>query len=56
MHKFLLFSLLITISFVFAEESYARGWNDAIAWVPVEKGLQQAKEENKPAMIVIHAT
>lgn len=34
----------------------ARGWGDNIEWKTFEDGLQAAKEQNKPLMLVIHKT
>jgi len=34
----------------------ARGWGDNIPWMELEAGIEKAKEENKPLMLIIHKT
>lgn len=50
--------LLVTIASlattILARE--VRGWNDEIAWTGFETGLEQAKTQKKPIMLVIHKT
>jgi len=43
------------LGFAFAAE-LARGWGNGIEWKTLEAGLQEAKESNKPAMVIIHKT
>ncbi|KAL6071034.1 Thioredoxin domain-containing protein 12 [Balamuthia mandrillaris] len=52
---FLLFACLV-IACCVAEEgsSLARGFNEKIHWVSYEDGLKRAKEENKPAFVLLH--
>jgi len=39
-----------------AASDLARGWGKNIKWVSLKEGQKLAKEQNKPAMIVIHKT
>jgi len=39
-----------------AATDYARGWGKNIKWVSLKEGQRLAREQNKPAMIVIHKT
>jgi len=34
----------------------ARGWGDSIPWMELEAGIEKAKEEKKPLMLIIHKT
>jgi len=34
----------------------ARGWGDNIPWMELEAGIEKAKEEKKPLMLIIHKT
>ncbi|XP_005101514.1 thioredoxin domain-containing protein 12 isoform X2 [Aplysia californica] len=39
-----------------AATEYARGWGRNIQWVSMKEGQRLAREQNKPAMVVIHKT
>jgi len=39
-----------------AATDLARGWGKNMKWVSLKEGQQMAREQNKPAMVVIHKT
>ncbi len=50
------FALLVSFGEASEEKSVSRGWNDKIPWTTFADGLKRAKEENKPALVLIHKT
>ena len=54
MLRTVLLAVLFTSHAVLAAEEESPSWNDAIKWTDYETGLQTAKEEGKPLMLLIH--
>ncbi|XP_067932466.1 thioredoxin domain-containing protein 12-like [Watersipora subatra] len=49
-----LLMVFCTVSTALADNELARGWGDSIAWMTLDKGLETARTEDKPLMLIIH--